>query len=704
MIMTKTPNLQSGNVEAKRQEILDYFHTTFSQYESIFECLRDDEAFFVRANALRHPLIFYYGHTATFFINKLNVARLINERIDSKIESSLAIGVDEMSWDDLNQKNYDWPTPSEVKRYRDKVRSIVDRFIRECDLTLPIKWDDPLWVIMMGIEHERIHLETTAVLIRELPLECVQPHPVWGNICTQSGPAPDNELLAVKGGEVVLGKSKENPFYGWDNEYGEKRIDVSPFKASKYLVSNQEFLTFVEAGGYGQEKYWTDEGWQWVGFKKARHPVYWVQGAKGYQYRTMLSIIDMPWDWPVDINYLEAKAFCNWKSEVTDRHIRMPSEAEWMQLRALDTSDQPDWAKAPGNINLEGDMSACPVTRHAFSDGFFDLIGNVWQWTETPIDAYEGFGVHPVYDDFSTPTFDGKHNLFKGGSWVSTGNSALKNSRYAFRRHFFQFAGLRYIVAAPLSEHDPNPYETDEIVSRNIEFHYGEEQLGLPNFAVTGAQAALAHVGKTQARALDIGCAAGRSAFELARHFDHVDAVDFSARLIGAPTNLQKTGTQRYTMPEEGELVSYRTVQLSHFEGYDKLKGKINFAQGDACNLADKYTDYDLVYASNLIDRLYDPKSFLDVIKARIRPGGLLVLASPYTWLEEFTPRQKWLGGFKADTGESYTTLEGLHDALAPEFEPLDAPIDIPFAIRKTRRTYHYAVSQMSFWKKVQEI
>ncbi len=117
-IVTKTIKLNDGDVAAKRQEILEYFHKSFSLYESLFECLNGDEAFYARANPLRHPLIFYYGHTSVFFINKLNVAKLINERIDPKMESTLAIGVDEMSWDDLNEAHYDWPTPIETKPER----------------------------------------------------------------------------------------------------------------------------------------------------------------------------------------------------------------------------------------------------------------------------------------------------------------------------------------------------------------------------------------------------------------------------------------------------------------------------------------------------------------------------------------------------------------------------------------------------------
>ena len=699
-LVTKTPLLREGDPESKRQEILEYFHDTFTLYESIFECLACDEAFTARANALRHPLIFYYGHTAVFFINKLNVAKLINERVDPDIESTLAIGVDEMSWDDLNDGTYAWPTPAAVKEYRDATRVIVDKFIRECDFSMPIDWESPMWIILMGIEHERIHLETTSVLIRELPLELVKPHPVWGRLCADRGVAPVNELIEVSGGQIELGKSRTNELYGWDNEYGYSSQNVAPFRASRYLVSNQEFLEFVEADGYATEEFWTNEGWQWVGYREASCPVYWVSEDDGYRYRTMLEVVDMPWDWPAEINYHEAKAFCNWKSAFTDTHVRMPTEAEWHRLRESVDTDQPYWDKAPGNINLECEMSPCPVTRHEFHDGFHDVIGNVWQWTETAIDGFDGFEVHPIYDDFSTPTFDGKHHLFKGGCWISTGNYAIKDARYAFRRHFFQHAGLRYVEAEPLPEMEVNVYETDQMVSRYIEFHYGENHLNVPNFPVACVQEIAKRLGgRTTDRALDLGCATARSAFELAKIFDHVDAVDFSVRLIEAPTNLQKSGKQRYSVTDEGELQSFKEICLANYPGYPEVKDKIAFMQGDACNLTAKYTDYDVVFAGNLLDRLYDPVAFLRSIKSRIRPGGLLVLASPYTWLEEHTPRDKWPGGFKNDLGENYSTLEGITAALQPEFALIDEPVDVPFVIRETRRKYQYGVSQLTVWE-----
>ena len=700
-VVTKTTLLNSGNPDSKREEILHYFHQTFSLYESLFDCLANDDAYYQRASPLRHPLIFYFGHTAVFFINKLNIANLVDQRIDPVLESTLAIGVDEMSWDDLNDKSYDWPTPAEVKDYRDKTRALVDHFIRTCDVTLPVEWDDPMWIVMMGIEHERIHLETSSVLIRELPLHCVKQHSLWGNICRTTDQAPENQLLPVEGGSVIIGKSKDDPLYGWDVEYGQQAHQVEDFKASKYLVSNTEFKQFMDAGGYTTERYWTEEGWGWVQYRKATMPVFWRLEGDQYKYRTMLEEIDMPWDWPVDLTYLECKAFCAWKSEVTGKSLRLPSEAEWHRLRELVDTDQPFWNNAPGNINLEYDMSSCPVNRHECKDGFFDIIGNVWQWTETPTDALAGYEVHPAYDDFSTPTFDGKHNLIKGGCWISTGNYAIKDSRYAFRRHFYQHSGLRYVEASPLPEIKMNLYEMDDMVSQYIEFHYGDEYFNVPNFPVACIEHCMnAAKGLAKGKALDLGCATGRSSFELAKHYDHVDALDFSARLIQAPSKLQSAGLQRYTIQNEGDIVSFKEITLAQF-GYEDIKDKVNFMQGDACNLPEKYSGYDLVFAGNLIDRLYDPRQFLELIKGRINPGGLLVITSPYTWLESFTEKDKWLGGFKADTGENFTTLEGIQKALEPEFKQHQKPIDVPFVIRETKRKHQHTVAELSVWQKL---
>ena len=695
---TRTLVLNRGSSEEKRRELLDYFHATYDIDEALFQPLALEEAFYVRAEALRHPLIFYLGHTAVFYINKLIAAKILTQRINPKYESLFAIGVDEMSWDDLNDAHYDWPTVEQLKAYRDKVRETVDRIIRTIPLAMPITWNNPAWALMMGIEHARIHLETSSVIIRQLPVKYLIPDPWWER-CKKGGTAPENVLVPIPPGTVSLGKTKDHPLYGWDNEYGFYTGAIEGFEAGRYLVSNKEFLSFVVDRGYEQKQWWSEEGWSWKIYRDQNHPLFWIKDGTAYRFRTMLEIIDMPWDWPVEVNYLEAKAFCNWKCSQTGRQIRLPTEEEWYRMRDIsDLPDQPYWNKAPGNINLEHFASSCPVNEFRSGD-LYDVIGNVWQWTETPIYGFNGFEVHPYYDDFSTPTFDDKHNLIKGGSWISTGNEATRDSRYAFRRHFFQHAGFRYVVTEKPVPNYSNVYETDTLVSQYGEFHYGEEYFGIKNFPAGCARIALEFMkGRSRDCALDLGCAVGRATFELARDFGHVTGLDYSARFIKMAVELKEKGTIRYVLPEEGEIVSYHEKNLSQF-GLDLVKDKVEFFQADACNLKPIYTDYDLVLALNLIDRLYDPSRFLTMIHERMNKGALLIIASPYTWLEEFTQRDKWIGGFRKD-GENVSTLQALGNLLSPHFSSVADPQDIPFVLRETHRKFQHSLAQMTVWER----
>ncbi len=697
-LLQRTPALDGQNPESKRAEIADYYNAVSDRYESLFQTLACDEAYYEKAIPLRHPLIFYYGHTATFFVNKLVLAKLLPERIDPRLESIFAVGVDEMSWDDLDETHYEWPSVAEVKAYREKVRAAVLNLIHTLPLQLPITWSGSWWPIIMGIEHELIHLETSTVLIRQHRLEYLRGEADWAP-SGEHGRAPVNELLTVAGGTVSLGKPRDAISYGWDNEYGHREVELEEFKASKYLVSNGEFLEFVEAGGYQNDAFWDAEGTQWKQFAQAAHPTFWIPGAQ-WHLRLMTEEVDMRWDWPAEVNYHEAKAFCNWKAEQSGQPVRLPTEDEWYRLYDVaQPGEVPSDGPASANLQLDHGASSCPVNRFAHGE-FFDVVGNVWQWTETPMYPYDGFEVHPLYDDFTTPTFDNQHNLIKGGSWVSCGNETLRSARYAFRRHFFQHAGFRY-VSSHAKAKEPNAYyESDRQMSEYAEFHYGDTWFNVPNFPAAVAQLCIEAMGERPAHsALDLGCASGRATFELARHFDQVTGIDFSARFVSQGVEMAEQGVLRYTLTEEGDLVSYRTATLEQ-HGLENTTDKVSFFQGDACNLKPQLTGYDLIMAVNLIDRLYNPGQFLGQVHQRINLGGLLVVASPYTWLEEHTPKEQWIGGYKKD-GESYTTLDGLRDILGDHFVQIGDPRKLEFVIRETQHKFQHSFSEVTVWERI---
>lgn len=689
--IAKTIDLSVGTAEEKRLEVLEYFRKTWAVDEKLYTQLKSDDVFYHRGDPLRHIILFYLGHTAVFFINKLFLAKLIDTRINPSFESIFAIGVDEMSWDDLNERHYSWPSVQEVRNYRDKAKQVIENVIGTIDIKIPVSWDDPLWIIMMGIEHERIHLETSSVLIRQLPLDEV----VAGNFgdrCMEQSAAPANVLLPVPGKKMLLGKPLNHPFYGWDNEYGKHMENVADFEASRSLISNGEFLQFVDAGGYETEKYWTAEGWSWRTYKKAQMPLFWRKSDAEYRLRLVAEEIAMPWNWPVEVNYLEAKAFCNWKTEHEGAKFRLPTEAEWYRLAEYCGVDE-----MTGNINLEQFTSPCPVDMFKMGD-FYDVTGNVWQWTETPITGFVGFKVHPMYDDFSTPTFDGKHNLIKGGSWISTGNEATMHSRYAFRRHFYQHAGFRVVKSEIEPAIHTDEYETDVEVANSCENNWGDAFGGNVDFYKSMATIVRGCCDLTDKKVLDLNADTGRLAFELAPHCKHITAIDFTARFIRMPLQLLEKGFIRYIVKDENELVFYRELVLSE-TAMDVNPEKMLFMQDNANNLKPIYTGYDVIVLPNLLEELICPILFINQIHERLNPGGYLIIASTYDWESSEIQRPHWPGGFKKD-GEPVASFEGIAALLEPHFTLTGVKQNILQHKRISSRRSVVDAVEVSVWKK----
>ncbi len=691
-----SPLLNGVSIEEKRAEIKEYFLNTYGLFEKVFEVLKDDTVFYRKSEPTRHPMIFYFGHTATFFINKLVNMKIVQERINPDFESIFAVGVDEMSWDDLEKAHYKWPKVDEVRAYRQEVKEKVLHLIETLPLSLRIEDDSPMWVILMGIEHERIHIETSLVLHRQMPLQYVKDSSFFP-ACQRSAAAPKNSLVKIAGQEVHLGIDRLNPLYGWDNEYGSYSEKVSDFHVGKYLVSNAEYMDFVNAGGYENLDFWDDEGEKFLEHSGAKHPPFWVPQEQGFKYRTLTKEIVMPMDWPVDVNALEAEAFCRYKSEKDGVTYQLPSEAEYRVLYEQSHLENiPSFHESRANLDFYHYASSCPVNEFEFN-GVYDVVGNVWQWSRTPIRAFKGFKVHEAYDDFSVPTFDEKHALILGASWASSGNLITKNSRYAFRKHFYQNAGFRYVVSSQKEQQEVDIYESDDLVSQYCEFQYGQTHFGVENFAIATANLAKKFAIHTK-KALDLGCATGRTSYELAKTFDRVEGIDFSVRFVQVGSKLKDEGYIAFSVKEEGDLFVNKKISIEAL-GYENLREKVSFWQGDACNLKPNFTGYDFIIATNLIDRLYNPRLFLDTIDERLNENGILMLTSPYTWQESSTAKEFWLGGYKDEAGEEIKTFETLKRLLGAKFELLHTQ-DLEFVIQETKRKYQHTISQVSLWRK----
>jgi len=250
-----------------------------------------------------------------------------------------------------------------------------------------------------------------------------------------------------------------------------------------------------------------------------------------------------------------------------------------------------------------------------------------------------------------------------------------------------------------------NIYESNKLLAEYLLFHYGAPEDVLSH--ADGLHGALGYPQRcvsecldvaclpVNARALDLGCAVGRSTFELARHCEEVIGVDFSRRFIDAAESLGADGRLEYRRADEGSLTTPCVAVVPH--EIDRRRAR--FENGDAMNLRGDLGQFDVVLMANLIDRLTEPTRCLARLAGLMRPGAQLIITSPYTWLEEFTPRENWLGGFERDS-QRVTTRDGLQKVLAEDFQLLSTR-DLPFLIREHARKFQWSVAEATIWRRL---
>jgi putative 4-mercaptohistidine N1-methyltranferase len=240
-------------------------------------------------------------------------------------------------------------------------------------------------------------------------------------------------------------------------------------------------------------------------------------------------------------------------------------------------------------------------------------------------------------------------------------------------------------------------YESEKLLAEYLLFHFGkpEEILTPDRVWPAGMREALDFPVRTTAhfapgtadRGLDLGCAVGRSACEMSRTCREVVGIDFSHAFINAAEALRAGKALAFDRREEASRVTALEARLP--DGIDG--SRLGFQQGDAMNLPPDLGAFDRVHAANLLCRLPEPARLLARLPALVRPGGELVLATPCTWLEEFTPPENWPAG---------GTFEWLQATLAPSFTLLRRA-DEPFLIRETARKFQWTTSLVTVWQKM---
>lgn len=262
------------------------------------------------------------------------------------------------------------------------------------------------------------------------------------------------------------------------------------------------------------------------------------------------------------------------------------------------------------------------------------------------------------------------------------------------------YFGLHYPKSGTIVENVPSMIPHDDAPIHGLNFQQRVAQL-------------LCRLMKSQdehpqyRNALDIGCAVGGASFELAKYFDHVDGFDYSSSFIQAAKRMQTQPEMvRFRIPIEADI--YQEVKAVHNDGVtESIRSKVTFCTGDACHMESMLndgqlrTDYDGIIMSNLLCRLPDPIACLDALSNLVHRSGVVVIVTPYSWLTEYTSRDKWLGGYiDPCTNEVVYSKDTLQKLMEERGFTKIHEEQIPLIIREHQRKYQYIVSEATGWIK----
>lgn len=268
-------------------------------------------------------------------------------------------------------------------------------------------------------------------------------------------------------------------------------------------------------------------------------------------------------------------------------------------------------------------------------------------------------------------------------------------------------------------------YESERAVQEYLLTHYGRPNQLLPfpgpieatNFPMRCAEICKRYSSNTEA-ALDLGCAVGGQSFALSKYFDSVLGIDFSNHFVRAANQMKEKGSVQFEAQKQGDISETMIAEIPK----DSNPERITFVHGDACNLnpsiglyTSKYYQYifaiiiimillgkfDLILGANLLCRLPSPRQFVKSVPSFLNKDGIVVIITPYSWLEEYTPKEEWFGGHMDENNQpvdSFSALQQFIKINCPTLSLIHTE-NVPFLIREHERKFQYGVSHCSIWK-----
>ena len=292
--------------------------------------------------------------------------------------------------------NLSRPTVTEIYKYREYVDEAMEKFL----CAEPSK--EVRELIILGLNHEEQHQELLYTDIKYIlghnPL-----FPAYSKdyVSPKQEVNPANKFIQMKEGIHEIGFAGEG--FCFDNELSLHKVYLQPFEISPKLVTNREYLEFIEAGGYQDFRHWHAEGWDWVRKNHVTAPLYWHNIDGGWHYYTYAGLQAINWDDILcHINYFEASAYAAWKG------MRLPTEFEW--------------EASAGHFNW----------------------GKRWEWTESAYLPYPGFAKAPGAIGEYNGKFMVNQQVLRGASEVTSPGHSRVAYRNFFQTHLqWQFTGIR---------------------------------------------------------------------------------------------------------------------------------------------------------------------------------------------------------------------------------------------------------------------
>ena len=432
--MTSNPELESGS-------LLGQFRETRSRTLELVKTLEKDD-FVVQTAFFMSPPKWHIGHVSWIY-----------EAIMSKIDKNYEFYSKEFS-EYLNSYYQQFgvphdkglrgvvsrPTTDQIFQYFNTINQRVEKFIESQMLS-----EDAKKMIIIGFHHECQHQELLVYDLQHLLAEQYRP------VKKKELPNPVNiekKSKHIKGGIYTMGNNGNE--FCYDIELPEHKVYLNDYKMDEFPITNQQYMEFIEDGGYGTYKYWLSDGWEKVKANKWNSPMYWEKIDGKWHVRDFSGIREINPSEPVcHVSYYEAEAYCKWAGK------RLPTEAEWEKAACWNEESQEKTIFPWGNESPDSDK--CNLLESYFwrcseigtfpngisKSGCQHMIGDVWEWTSSEFTGYPGFKTG--FDEYNDKWFTNQ-KVLRGGSFGTPKMSIRGSYRNFFRLdERWLFSGFRCV-------------------------------------------------------------------------------------------------------------------------------------------------------------------------------------------------------------------------------------------------------------------